>query len=187
MAKNVAELGLLPANLPTRLVEVQNWGDFTVPRHVVRIEISGRTGHSDTRGWQVRYNGTKFFSDSLSGDPARTPATALSMAVDFLAARYRGASPPLRKKENDSKTEKTGMPGVRIARILNRKGFEVVYVETAHPVYGNAPRRFYAGTANTATPSRIEAAMKRAKALRKQLVSEHVLLCNAESLRGWTV
>lgn len=182
MIQKLTELRLLPKNFPTRTVTVNNWGSFIVPRHIVRIDSSCRTDKSETHGWQVRYKGTKFFSDSLRHDRSRSPASALSLAIKLLASRYQGQSVPLRLTEQASKTEKTGAPGVRIVRRINRRDFEEVFVEVGHPTYGKSPFRLYVGTANTATQDRLDAALQRARELRQKLVLEHTEMRQTESL-----
>lgn len=182
MVQKLTELRLLPKNFPSRVVTVNNWGAFIVPRHIVRIDSPGHSDKSGTHGWQVRYSGTKFFSDSLLRDRCRTPVSALSLAIELLARRYQGQAVPLRLEEHGSKSEKTGVPGVRIVRRLNNRDFEEVYVEVGYPAYGKSPFRLYVGTANTATQARLDAALERARELRQKLVLEHLEMRQEESL-----
>lgn len=182
MVTTLPELADLPPNFPTRTHVVHNWGVFTVPRHVVRIDIE--TGIRATHGWQVRYRGTKFFSDGIQADKSRTPKSALALAIAYLARIYVGQSVPMATSERASKGEKVRKAGVRICRRLNRRDFEEVYVEVCHPQYGKAATRLYVGTANTATRDRLNAMLERAYVLRDKLVSEHLALREQESRHG---
>lgn len=175
------ELELLPNGMPTRVHSVGNWGDFVVPRHIVRIDID-EIDKRGTHGWQVRYRGTKFFSDTSNTDKDVTPITALSEAIKYLANKYDGQSAPIRKIEFDNKLEKTGASGVRIVRKLNKRDFEEVYVEVSHPEHGKSAKKFYVGTANTATQARMDKVLEEAKKYRQVMVSMHIEMRKNQSL-----
>lgn len=172
----------LPKNFPARMVQVKNWGNLIVPRHIVRIDVEAGEDRRATHGWQVRYRGTKFFSDTLRNDKTRTPLSALEMAIEYLAGRYAGQSVPLRKSENQSKSEMTGTNGVRIVRKLNQRDIEEVYVEVVHPLRGKSPKRLYVGTANTATQKRLDAVLERGVAMRKCFEMQHIEMRVEQSL-----
>lgn len=181
-ASALPELALLPVNFPCRIEAVVRWGTFIVPRHIVRIEIEATERRNATYGWQVRYHGSKFFSDALKADKARTPVSALALAIAELAERYEGQTAPIRPIESSSKLEKTGVPGVRIVRRINKRNFEEVFIEINHPIYGRSGRKLYVGTANTATAKRLDQALERAIELRTKITNEHLEMRKRQSL-----
>ena len=64
----------------TRTVTLPNGRTVKVPQCIQRIDIE----HKHTHGWQVRRNGTKFFSDGTDG-----PHASLTNACHELHARSK--------------------------------------------------------------------------------------------------
>jgi len=128
-------------------------GDFTVPKHVVRLE-SDRLA-----GWQVRWGTSRYFADGLHGGPEGS----LTAAIRHLRKVWK----PTAKKTQRGQSATSKTPGVRMYRD-NKRG--VIYIEASHPNRGR-PKRFYAGTDNTVTPARIRAATRLAKQARAMMLS----------------
>lgn len=150
--------------MPIRLVEVPGHGTFEVPTHVSRVDSfkqrpDGQPGRG-WHGWQVRWSGFhRFFSDSGCGGVAGALAAA---------ARYAEQHYPGKRSQCD--------PAAGVRLVVTKKpdrNVEFFYAEAAHPARGASPRRIYIGTANTITSERVERQMRRARALRDELVREH--------------
>lgn len=132
-----------------------------VPQCIQRID-TGRT-----HGWQVRYQGTKLFSDGVHGGPR----PALRAATAELDRRIRTLPAPvtLRRQPGPSKTSKlpVGISGPvwrerRPGRA--REGYFLVHL----PRFGAKPqhRSLYIGSRRTATRARREAVLEQAIELR---------------------
>lgn len=136
---------------------------FRVPQCIQRID------HKATHGWQLRYGGTKLFSDhSNDGSGA---AAALKAATAELLRRVEKLPAPSGLQKSASAHKSNGMPvGISGPLVRRRPGHSV---EEAHfsvslPRYGATPlrRSVYIGTRNTATRARYDAALARAIELR---------------------
>ncbi len=137
---------------------------FAVPRHIQRIDTKA------THGWQVRYQGTKMFSDhSRDGTGA---GQALVFAAQELVRRIARlpVPPSLRKEPSAGKT--SDLPrGISGPVVRSRAGsaarscsFSVLL-----PRYGEAPRcsSVYIGSETTYTLARYKAALAKAMVLRQ--------------------
>lgn len=144
----------LDAAAPTRCRTVScGAGDFTVPKHVVRLE-SDRLA-----GWQVRWETSRYFADGLHG----RPEASLTAAIRHLRKVWK----PTLKKTQRGQSASSKTPGVGLYRDA-RTG--AIYVEARHP-NGGRPVRFYAGTPNTVTPARLTAATRKAKKARAEILA----------------
>lgn len=158
-----------------RWVGVPLHGPALVPRNIYRIDSATRQRKKNGKwttggwhGWQVRWSAgpghpsskkvTKFFSDSRHGGVL----PALDAAAAHLESCYAG-------KRSQCRTD----AGIRVVHILNKRDFEEVYVEASHPEYGRSPRRFYVGTANTATEERLQMQIQKARIYREDAVRQH--------------
>jgi hypothetical protein len=155
----------------SRFVIVPHWGEFQVPRHVVRIDIDD-PGLAGTHGWQVRYPhraASKLFSDGKGN-----PKTSLIQAKAYLAAMWQGPSPRLHYRERGNKRWALGVPGIHInvQKKTSRNVYEFRLIVTP-PLRNKLPIHFYLGTENTATAERFDAALNKALALRLRLIREH--------------
>ena len=159
-------------NLPRRKVRVRGFGTFMVPRHVQRIDIH-EENKAGTHGWQVRWDGTKFFSDAANGK--RDPAGSLARSERYLRTIYTGPRPRLRETEHKDKKHRTGIAGVQLA-YRRRKDRQIaeVYLRVNPPRQGGAPRSIYVGTENTITQLRMRLALKKARAMRDSMRVEYL-------------
>lgn len=137
---------------------------FAVPRHIQRIDSKS------THGWQVRYHGTKMFSDhSADGSGA---GQALVMAAGELVNRIAKlpVPPALRKEPSAGKT--TNLPrGISGPIVRSRAGSKVrsCNFSVLLPKFGQAPvcSTVYIGSETTYTAARYRLALAKAVALRQ--------------------
>lgn len=138
---------------------------FEVPEGIQRID------HRATHGWQLRYGGTKLFSDfTPDGSGA---ADALEKATRELLARIAKLPAPskLQKEPNENKTSKlpVGISGP-IVRTRRHSGLRDSSLLVSIPRYGEKARRrtVYIGTENTYTVQKFRAALARAIEIRAE-------------------
>lgn len=137
---------------------------FKVPQGIQRIDTRA------THGWQVRYGGTKLFSDHTNdGSGAKA---SLERAKQELAWRIARLPAPtlLQKRPSDNKT--SGLPvGISGPIVRTRAGARVrsCSLSVLLPRWGQPPRcsSVYIGTENTYTVERYQAALDKAVALRQ--------------------
>jgi len=146
-----------------REVEIFSGQVFQVPQCVQRID------HRATHGWQLRYAGTKLFSDhSNDGSGA---AQALELATRELLKRIATMPAPTRLQRGPSQNKSNNLPvGISGPVVRTRSGGHVRDCSLAVliPRFGAPPvrRTIYIGTENTYTPERFEAALVRAVEMR---------------------
>jgi hypothetical protein len=136
---------------------------FQVPQCVQRID------HRATHGWQLRYGGTKLFSDHSSDGSGA--AQALELATRELLRRIATQPAPSRLQKGPSQNKANGLPvGISGPVVRARRGTQVRDCSLAVliPRFGGPPTRrtVYIGTENTYTPERFQAALERAIAMR---------------------
>lgn len=136
---------------------------FEVPQGIQRID------HNATHGWQLRYAGTKLFSDhSQDGSGA---AEALAKATKELLRRISKLPAPsrLRRSPNENKTNDLPV-GISGPIVRQRKGMSVrdCSFSVSLPRFGETAKRrsVYIGTENTYTVERYHAALAKAVELR---------------------
>jgi len=147
-----------------RDVVIFNGKPFKVPQGIQRIDTRA------THGWQVRYGGTKLFSDhTRDGSGAKA---SLELAKQELARRIAELPAPtlLQKRPSDNKT--SGLPvGISGPIVRQRVGSRVrsASLSVLMPRWGQAPRcsSVYIGTENTYTVERFQAALAKAVAMRQ--------------------
>lgn len=146
-----------------RDVVIFNGKPFTVPQGIQRIDTRA------THGWQVRYGGTKLFSDHTSdGSGAQA---SLGKAQQELVRRIARMPAPsmLQKRPSESKTSDLPV-GVSGPIVRQRAGSRVrsCSLSVLLPRFGQPPRcsSVYIGTENTYTVERYHAALERAVAMR---------------------
>lgn len=137
---------------------------FAVPRHIQRIDSKS------THGWQVRYHGTKMFSDHTPDGSGAS--RALVLAALELSNRISRLPVPhtLRRQSSASKTSNLprGISGPVVrARAGSRArscSFSVLL-----PRFGQAPqcRTVYIGSETTYTVQKYKVALAKAIALRE--------------------
>jgi hypothetical protein len=138
---------------------------FKVPQCVQRID------HRATHGWQLRYGGTKLFSDhSNDGSGA---AASLALATKELLKRIATLPAPTTLQSGPSINKSSNLPpGISGPIVRQRRGGRVRDCSFAVllPRYGDAPlrRSVYIGTENTYTQAKYRAALNRALELRRE-------------------
>jgi len=137
---------------------------FEVPQGIQRID------HLATHGWQLRYGGTKLFSDHTPDGSGASEA--LMLATKELLHRIAKLPAPskLQREPNGNKT--TDLPvGISGPIVRQRKGARVrdCSLSVSLPRFGDSPlrRSVYIGTENTYTVERYTAALARAIELRR--------------------
>jgi hypothetical protein len=138
---------------------------FQVPQCVQRID------HRATHGWQLRYGGTKLYSDhSNDGSGA---AASLELATRELLKRIATMPAPTRLQRGPSQNKSNNLPvGISGPVVRLRRGGNVRDCSLAVliPRFGTTPNRrtIYIGTENTYTPERFQAALDRAIEMRTE-------------------
>lgn len=138
---------------------------FEVPEGIQRID------HRATHGWQLRYGGTKLFSDfTPDGSGA---SVALEKATRELLARIAKLPAPskLQKEPNEKKSSNlpVGISGP-IVRTRRNSGLRDCSLLVSIPRYGDKPRRrtVYIGTENTYSVQKYQTALARAVEIRAE-------------------
>jgi hypothetical protein len=138
---------------------------FKVPQCVQRID------HRATHGWQLRYGGTKLYSDhTRDGSGA---AASLALATKELLRRIATLPAPTTLQQGPSSNKSSDLPpGISGPIVRQRRGGHVRDCSFAVllPRYGDAPlrRSVYIGTENTYTQAKYRAALRRALELRRE-------------------
>jgi hypothetical protein len=138
---------------------------FTVPQGIQRID------HRATHGWQLRYGGTKLFSDHTP-DGSGAP-DALVQATKELLKRIAKLPAPSRLQREPSENKTSDLPvGISgpIVRQRSRSKVRDCSLSVSLPRFGELPRRrsVYIGTENTYSIERYKLALAKAIALREQ-------------------
>lgn len=138
---------------------------FEVPQGIQRID------HKATHGWQLRYGGTKLFSDHTSDGSGAS--VALVQATKELLNRIAKLPAPskLQRVPNENKT--TDLPvGISGPIVRLRRGAKVhdCSLSVSLPRFGETPRRssVYIGTENTYTVEKYQAALAKAVLMREK-------------------
>jgi hypothetical protein len=164
-----------------RDVVIFNGQPFTVPQGIQRIDTRA------THGWQVRYGGTKLFSDhTRDGSGAQA---SLEKAQQELARRIAKMPAPslLQKKPSESKSSDLPV-GVSGPIVRQRAGSRVrsCSFSVLLPRYGQPPRcsSVYIGTENTYTVERYHAALEKAVAMRQEAEQKYELAATKAKRAG---
>lgn len=158
--------------LALRRVRVAGAGVFDVPTHIVRIDSSKRRGA--THGWQVRFKGTRMFSDGLYGGSAQR---SLRAAKEFLTRVFvppASPFPPLRSREAAGrKRVPLGVPGLSLRWAQKEKrNAKQLYIQVGVPVPVRGRKtlhrnvNIYVATDGTLTDGHLRRALQRAVDLR---------------------
>lgn len=138
---------------------------FEVPEGIQRID------HRATHGWQLRYGGTKLFSDfSTDGSGA---ARALEKATRELLARIARLPAPSKLQKEPSGHKSSDLPvGISgpVVRVRRATGLRDCSFLVSVPRYGDKPRRrtVYIGTENTYSVDKYRQALARAIEIRRE-------------------
>lgn len=154
-----------------RQVKLFSGKTFSVPQGIQRID-----SHS-THGWQVRYQGTKFFSDGPPADGSRA-GDSLTAATRELLRRIATLPAPVVLKRGPSAHKASELPpGISGPIVVARgnKNVRSAVLSVLLPRYGSTPqlKSVYIGTENTYNQTRYRAALRQAKALREAAVAQY--------------
>lgn len=157
--------------MKTRTVTLFSGETFEVPQGIQRID------HRATHGWQLRYGGTKLFSDHTSdGSGARA---ALEKATKELLRRINTLPAPSLLQRGPSANKSSQLPpGITGPVVRTRRGGRTrdCSLMVLIPRFGEKPRRrtIYIGTENTYSLERYQAALDRAIEMRKEAEEAYV-------------
>jgi hypothetical protein len=138
---------------------------FKVPQGIQRID------HRATHGWQLRYNGTKLYSDHSNDGSGAT--ASLTEATKELLKRIASTPAPTVLQNAPSANKTSDLPpGISGPVVRLRRGGHTRDCSLAVliPRFGEKPKRcnVYIGTENTYTPARYKEALKRAVEMRAE-------------------
>lgn len=161
--------------MTTRTITLPNGRRMQVPQGIQRIDSRS------THGWQVRYGGTKFFSDG-----GGSPLTSLRRAKAELALRVASQQAPTRLNRKAAANKVNGMPlGLSGPVVRRRPGQNVreANLLVQIPRFGKKPRRMtiYIGNENTYTEQRLERAI--ARGMRQRAWAEIIYRRDATAAR----
>jgi hypothetical protein len=156
--------------MKTRQVTIYNGEQFQVPQGIQRIDTH------NTHGWQVRYQGTRFFSDG-SG----TAAQSLESATRELLQRIATLPAPTMLQKQPSAHKGSDLPpGISgpilvPARAGSRRRTAAAVLSVLLPRYGQPPRvkSIYIGTERTYSDERFERALEKAIQMRAEVAERY--------------
>lgn len=153
--------------MKTREVTLADGETFTVPQGIQRLDSK------TTRGWQVRYQGTKYFADGQEG-----PKKSLDLATKELLKRIASLPAPVALKRAPSPRKKSALPvGISGPILINKPGSErqAAVLSVLVPRFGqpNQVREIHIGTPATYTPARYRAAVAKAVQLRSESLAKY--------------
>jgi hypothetical protein len=146
-----------------REIVIFSGATFQVPQCVQRID------HRATHGWQLRYGGTRLFSDHTTDGSGA--AASLELATRELLKRIAVLPAPSLLQRGPSQNKTSDLPvGISGPIVRTRRKSQVrdCSLSVLIPRFGQKPlrRSIYIGTENTYTPARFKAALARAVELR---------------------
>jgi hypothetical protein len=149
--------------MKTRDVVIFNGKRFKVPQCIQRID------HRYTHGWQVRYGGTKMFSDGTNDGSGA--AASLEAATRELVRRIATMPTPSKLQPAPSAGKASGLPvGISGPLVRMRSGSSTRYasLQVLLPRYGQKPqnKNVYIGSESTYTVQRFKEALARAVQMR---------------------
>lgn len=148
--------------MKTRIVTIATGEQFTVPQGIQRLDSNS------TRGWQVRYQGTKYFADGAVG-----PQVALESATRELLHRIATLPAPVRIRHSPSPAKSSDLPaGISGPLLVSKPGSEVrsAVLSVSVPRFGKVAqtKQVHIGTSQTYTKTKFRAALARAIAIRTE-------------------
>lgn len=146
-----------------RDVVIHTGEHFTVPQGIQRID------HRATHGWQLRYGGTKLFSDGVDG----SPAASLAKATKELRSRIAKLPAPSKLLKEPRGNKTTDLPvGIfgPVVRLREGSSVRACSFSVSLPVWGEPARRssVHIGTENTFSQERYEEALAKALEMRQK-------------------
>ena len=151
--------------MKTRDVVIFSGKRFKVPQCIQRID------HRYTHGWQVRYAGTKMFSDGTNdGSGAKA---SLEAATRELIRRIATMPTPSKLQPRPSSSKTSDLPvGISGPLLRQRRdtGSSYASLQVLLPRFGQKPlnRNIYIGSPSTYTHERFDEALVKAITLREQ-------------------
>ncbi len=150
--------------MKTRQIVIFNGETHVVPQCIQRID------HRTTHGWQLRYGGTRLFSDGDEG-----AAVALSRATRELLKRIAVLPAPSTLQRAPSRNKTSNLPVGVSGPVVRQRAKSLVRdcsLSVLIPRFGLKPlrRSVYIGTENTYTVARFRAALARAIEMRAEAV-----------------
>jgi hypothetical protein len=151
--------------MKTRKVTIFSGHSFDVPQCIQRLD------HRSTHGWQLRYGGTKLYSDHTSDGSGA--AAALEAATKELVKRIAKLPAPTRLQRAPSESKGSDLPvGIFGPIVRQRSGSELRYASLSVlvPRFGTTPQRktVYIGSENTYSIERYQAALTKAIEMREK-------------------
>jgi hypothetical protein len=145
-----------------REVTIATGEKFTVPQGIQRLDSSS------TRGWQVRYQGTKYFPDGKTG-----PVKSLEGATRELLRRIGSMPAPVSIRRTPSPSKASGLPaGISGPIVIGSAGTELqsAVLSVTVPRFGqpNQTKKVHIGTSRTYTKARFKAALAKAMEIRAE-------------------
>ena len=158
--------------MKTRQVVIFSGETFTVPQGIQRIDTRS------THGWQVRYHGTKMFSDHTQDGSGA--ALSLVKATQELLSRIAKLPAPNTLQERPSANKKSDLPsGISGPIVRQRRGsaLRTANFSVLVPRFGQTPRcrTVYIGNENTYDGDRYTVALAKAVAIRQEAEQQYEL------------
>lgn len=151
--------------MKTRQVTLLSGQTFQVPQGIQRIDSTS------THGWQVRYQGTKFFSDGLHGSPGHS----LVNAMRELLARITTMPVSSALSRGPSAHKTTDLPSGISGPIVRERPGRAMTAELSVllPRFGRSAlnKKIYIGSQNTYTPERYVQALAKGIEMRAQAMA----------------
>ena len=139
--------------MKTRNVVIHTGERFEVPQGIQRID------HRSTHGWQLRYGGTKLYSDGARGRRRRAGGGGPSCCAASPRCRRPRAAAPHQRPQSAATAGGHHRPGGALPARLQHDGLEPVGLAAALPGETPLRRSVFIGTQNTYTPERYLAAL----------------------------
>ena len=153
--------------MKTRHVTTPTGEAFDVPQGIQRLD-----SHS-TRGWQVRYHGTKYYPDGQVGADK-----ALVAATKDLLRRIATMPAPVSLRKAPSATKSSSLPvGISGPIVVRAAGSDAqsAFLSVLMPRFGrpNEVKNIYIGSQSTYTKTRYRAAVAEAIEIRAESVAQY--------------
>jgi hypothetical protein len=150
------------ALMKTREVTTATGETFTVPQGIQRLDSA------TTRGWQVRYHGTKYFADGSAG-----AAKALQGATKELLRRIADMPAPVGLRREPSPAKGSSLPaGISGPIVIGKEGLgsRSAVLSVSVPRFGkpNQTKKVHIGTDQTYTKTRFRQALAKAIEIRTE-------------------
>ncbi len=147
--------------MKTRTATLPSGETFTVPQGIQRLDSKS------TCGWQVRYQGSKYFPDGQAG-----PEVALKSATKELLRRIAELPAPAGLRRTVKASKASGLPvGISGPLVVSKPGTTALaaILSIAVPRFGkpNLTRKVHIGTPNTYTKARYKQALAKAIEIRQ--------------------